>query len=340
MFVQHSGIVLVFLCFPHHFPHFLHQTHIKPERAPLMTCRVRTSQSTTKRSARHRSTALLLPKGKVRESGGKLNRKWKGKHGKALCHRFLLMFLFYLFWMLHCIYLQLLYLHMSIRFCHFLSESPIRSTLKGWFIGPANHFQSKPQFHVPCFIHWPTNWKSMGYQPRLTFLGTISWLHVFFVSHGVPMASGCELDCLVLSLRMCAAFISFIENSASSSWMSFHAPRPLHLSISTNSASIHAAMQQFQDDVYRTWKSTWLQHITETPTCLNLRVFRRNLQIRLEHTWTPLLNWATLGMQRPHDKSMTASKGQAHMDDHGFMDMCPRPLRQKKGKLANHQKKT
>ena len=22
MFVQHSGIVLVFLCFPHHFPHF------------------------------------------------------------------------------------------------------------------------------------------------------------------------------------------------------------------------------------------------------------------------------------------------------------------------------
>ena len=23
MFVQHSGIVLVFLCFPHHFPHFL-----------------------------------------------------------------------------------------------------------------------------------------------------------------------------------------------------------------------------------------------------------------------------------------------------------------------------
>lgn len=95
----------------------------------------------------------------------------------------------------------------------------------------------------------------MGYQPRLTFLGAISWLHVFLVSHGVPMASGCELDCLVLSLRMCAAFISFIENAASSSWMSFHAPRPLHLSISTNSASIHAAMQQFQDDVYRTWKS-------------------------------------------------------------------------------------
>jgi hypothetical protein len=51
------------------------------------------------------------------------------------------------------LFLQLLYLHMSIRFCHFLSESPIRSTLKGWFIGPANHFQSKPQFHVPCFIH-------------------------------------------------------------------------------------------------------------------------------------------------------------------------------------------
>ena len=95
----------------------------------------------------------------------------------------------------------------------------------------------------------------MGYQPRLTFLGAISWLHVFLVSHGVPMASGCELDCLVLSLRMCAAFISFIENAASSSWMSFHAPRPLHLGISTNSASIHAAMQQFQDDVYRTWKS-------------------------------------------------------------------------------------
>lgn len=52
------------------------------------------------------------------------------------------------------------------------------------------------------------------------------------------MASGCELDCLVLSLRMRAAFISFIENAASSSWMSFHAPRPLHLSISTNSASM------------------------------------------------------------------------------------------------------
>ena len=190
-------------------------------------------------------------------------------------------------------------------------------------------------FHVSiCFIHWPTNWKSMGYQPRLTFLGTISWLHVFLVSHGVPMASGCELDCLVLSLRMCAAFISFIENAASSSWMSFHAPRPLHLSISTNSASIHAAMQQFQDDVYRTWKSNWLQHITETPTCLNLRVFRCNLQIRLE---PPRLNWATLGMQRPHDKSMTASKGQANTHGrswiHGYVSKAPET---KKGKLANH----
>ena len=64
------------------FYHFLHQTHIKPERAPLMTCRVRTSQSTTKRSARHRSTALLLPKGKVRErwkKWWKVEQKMEGK---------------------------------------------------------------------------------------------------------------------------------------------------------------------------------------------------------------------------------------------------------------------
>ena len=55
----------------------------QPERAPLMTCRVRTSQSTsTKRSARHRSTALLLPKGKVRErwkKWWKVEQKMEGK---------------------------------------------------------------------------------------------------------------------------------------------------------------------------------------------------------------------------------------------------------------------
>ena len=182
----------------------------------------------------------------------------------------------------------------------------------------------------------------MGYQPRLTFLGTISWLHVFLVSHGVPMASGCELDCLVLSLRMCAAcaaFISFIENAASSSWMSFHAPRPLHLSISTNSASMQPCSNFRTMYTGRGKALDFNTSLRPLPVSI-CESFVATCKFDLNILEPPLLNWATLGMQRPHDKSMTASKGQAHMDDHGFMDMCPRPLRQKKGKLANHQKKT
>ena len=166
MFVQHSGIVLVFLCFPHHFPHFphfLHQTHNRRERLWWLAASGRPNPRPPRdqpgTGPRH-SFCQRERWEKGGKNGGKLNRKWKGKHGKALCHRFLLMFLFYLFWMIHCIYLQLLYLHMSIRFCHFLSESPIRSTLDEFTQGVV-HWAGEPfseQTPVSCsMFHSLTN---------------------------------------------------------------------------------------------------------------------------------------------------------------------------------------
>ena len=122
-----------------------------------MTCRVRTSQSTsTKSSARHRSTALLL-----RERWEKGGKKWwkveQKMEAKAWKKHFVIGFCwcFYLFWMLHCIYLQLLYLHVFTYVYSILSLSIwISNTVNPrWInsIGPANHFQSKPeQTPVSC----------------------------------------------------------------------------------------------------------------------------------------------------------------------------------------------
>ena len=107
-------------------------------------------------------------------------KKRKGKRGKALLfHRFLLMSLLDIFWMLHCIYLKSLYLHMSIRFCHILlwiSNKVKPRLINSWggSLGQRIIFSANPRFMFHVSFLDQLNVQSGATTPGLTFLGTVS----------------------------------------------------------------------------------------------------------------------------------------------------------------------
>lgn len=200
MFVQHSSIVLVFLCFPHYFPHFHpfstsnpHQTEKKKKRLWWLAASGRPNRPP-------RDQPGTGPRHSFWEKGGKkwwkVEQKWKGKHGKALFHRFWLMVLFYLFWMLHCIYLQLITVFTYV--CPILSLSTwISSTVnprwinsRGGSLGRRTILRANPSFmfHVSFIDQLIEN------QPA-----TNTGWHFLAIYHGsmfsrCPMVSPWHLD--------------------------------------------------------------------------------------------------------------------------------------------------
>ena len=175
MFVQHSGIVLVFLCFPHHFPHFHQFSTSNPHQTgesafddlPRQDVPIHVHQEISQAPI-HGTPFEGKGERKVEKNGGKLN--WTKMEGKAWESTLSSVFVDVSFLSLLDAPLYLFAITVFTYVYPILSLSTwISSTVntrwinsRGGSLGRRTIFRAnpgKPQFHVPCFnmFHSLTN---------------------------------------------------------------------------------------------------------------------------------------------------------------------------------------